>query len=60
MYRPLQEKFPIIVSQDCGNEETARVIAGYGKEVHAIKHSDLSDITLPGAKYFISTTNSVN
>lgn len=48
-HRPLEEKFPIIVSQDCGHEETARVIGGYGKKVHSIKHPDLSDITLPGA-----------
>ena len=48
-HRPLEEKFPIIVSQDCDHEETARVIAGYGKKVHSIKHPDLSDISLPGA-----------
>lgn len=48
-HRPLEEKFPIIVSQDCDHEETARVIAGYGKKVYSIKHPDLSDISLPGA-----------
>ena len=43
-YRPSEEKFPIVVSQDCGHQETAQVIASYGKIVHFIKHPDLTDI----------------
>ncbi|KAG6923481.1 mannosyl (alpha-1,3-)-glycoprotein beta-1,2-N-acetylglucosaminyltransferase [Chelydra serpentina] len=46
-YRPSRERFPIIVSQDCGHEETARVIASYGEAVMHIKQPDLSDIPVP-------------
>uniref|UniRef100_K7G9J9 Alpha-1,3-mannosyl-glycoprotein 2-beta-N-acetylglucosaminyltransferase n=1 Tax=Pelodiscus sinensis TaxID=13735 RepID=K7G9J9_PELSI len=35
-YRPSRERFPIIVSQDCGHEETARV-----------RQPDLSDVPVP-------------
>ena len=48
-YRPSEEKFPLIVSQDCGHKETARVLAAYGKTINHIKHPDLSDVTLSGA-----------
>lgn len=48
-YRFSKHKFPIIVSQDCGHQETARVISGYGDKIHFIKQPDLSEITLPGA-----------
>lgn len=43
-YRPSQELYPIIVSQDCGHTETARVIASYGDQVTHITQPDLSDI----------------
>ncbi|XP_056154345.1 alpha-1,3-mannosyl-glycoprotein 2-beta-N-acetylglucosaminyltransferase b [Lampris incognitus] len=43
-YRPSPELFPIIVSQDCGHAETARVIDSYGDQVTHINQPDLSDI----------------
>ncbi|XP_053718484.1 alpha-1,3-mannosyl-glycoprotein 2-beta-N-acetylglucosaminyltransferase b isoform X1 [Synchiropus splendidus] len=43
-YRPSPEAYPIIVSQDCGHAETARVIDSYGQQVTHIKQPDLSDI----------------
>uniref|UniRef100_A0A8C6MBY4 Alpha-1,3-mannosyl-glycoprotein 2-beta-N-acetylglucosaminyltransferase n=1 Tax=Nothobranchius furzeri TaxID=105023 RepID=A0A8C6MBY4_NOTFU len=43
-YRPSAELFPIIVSQDCGHSETARVIGSYGNQVTHIRQPDLSDI----------------
>ncbi|XP_032064808.1 alpha-1,3-mannosyl-glycoprotein 2-beta-N-acetylglucosaminyltransferase [Thamnophis elegans] len=46
-YRPSKERFPIIVSQDCGHEETARVIASYGDSIMHIKQPNLSDIPVP-------------
>ncbi|XP_034962896.2 alpha-1,3-mannosyl-glycoprotein 2-beta-N-acetylglucosaminyltransferase [Zootoca vivipara] len=46
-YRPSKERFPIIVSQDCGHEETARVIASYGDAIMHIKQPNLSDIPVP-------------
>lgn len=46
-YRPSAEKFPIIVSQDCGHEPTANVIRSYLDRVSHIQHPVLSDIELP-------------
>ncbi|KAK5621040.1 hypothetical protein CRENBAI_015131 [Crenichthys baileyi] len=43
-YRPSAELYPIIVSQDCGHAETARVIGSYGEQVTHIKQPELSDI----------------
>nr|XP_046274002.1 alpha-1,3-mannosyl-glycoprotein 2-beta-N-acetylglucosaminyltransferase b [Scatophagus argus]XP_046274003.1 alpha-1,3-mannosyl-glycoprotein 2-beta-N-acetylglucosaminyltransferase b [Scatophagus argus] len=43
-YRPSPELYPIIVSQDCGHAETARVISSYGNQVTHISQPDLSDI----------------
>ncbi|KAM9777068.1 alpha-1,3-mannosyl-glycoprotein 2-beta-N-acetylglucosaminyltransferase b [Syngnathus typhle] len=43
-YRPSQELYPIIVSQDCGHAETAGVIASYGAQVTHVRQPDLSDI----------------
>ncbi|XP_034016769.1 alpha-1,3-mannosyl-glycoprotein 2-beta-N-acetylglucosaminyltransferase b [Thalassophryne amazonica] len=43
-YRPSPELYPIIVSQDCGHAETARVIGSYGDQVMHISQPDLSDI----------------
>lgn len=48
-YRPSEKKFPVIVSQDCGHEETARVITNYRDKLMYIKHPDLSDIAVPEA-----------
>uniref|UniRef100_A0A8C5NX84 Alpha-1,3-mannosyl-glycoprotein 2-beta-N-acetylglucosaminyltransferase n=1 Tax=Jaculus jaculus TaxID=51337 RepID=A0A8C5NX84_JACJA len=45
-YRPSAEHFPIIVSQDCGHEETARVISSYGSAVTHIRQPDLSNIVV--------------
>ncbi|XP_037089237.1 alpha-1,3-mannosyl-glycoprotein 2-beta-N-acetylglucosaminyltransferase-like isoform X2 [Pollicipes pollicipes] len=46
-YRPDAARFPIVVSQDCGDRATADVIAGYGSQLTHIKQPDLSDIVLP-------------
>ncbi|XP_038580925.1 alpha-1,3-mannosyl-glycoprotein 2-beta-N-acetylglucosaminyltransferase b [Micropterus salmoides] len=43
-YRPSPKLYPVIVSQDCGHAETARVIASYGDQVTHISQPDLSDI----------------
>ncbi|XP_050398754.1 alpha-1,3-mannosyl-glycoprotein 2-beta-N-acetylglucosaminyltransferase [Patella vulgata] len=48
-YRPSGEKFPIIVTQDCGHQPTATVIKQY-VEKHGVKHiqqPDLREISLP-------------
>lgn len=34
-YRPSKEKFPIIVSQDCGHQETSDAIDKYASQIHA-------------------------
>ncbi|NXR60203.1 MGAT1 acetylglucosaminyltransferase, partial [Rhadina sibilatrix] len=46
-YRPSARRFPVIVSQDCGHAETARVIASYGQAVAHIRQPDLSDVPVP-------------
>ncbi|XP_067865720.1 alpha-1,3-mannosyl-glycoprotein 2-beta-N-acetylglucosaminyltransferase-like isoform X2 [Heterodontus francisci] len=46
-YRPSKELFPILVSQDCGHEETAKVIASYGDQVMHIRQPDLTDLRVP-------------
>ncbi|XP_066534238.1 alpha-1,3-mannosyl-glycoprotein 2-beta-N-acetylglucosaminyltransferase a [Hoplias malabaricus] len=46
-YRPSEELYPIIVSQDCGHTETANAIASYGSKLTHIKQPDLSDISVP-------------
>ena len=38
-YRPDPARFPVIVSQDCGDRPTADVIAGYGSAVTHIQVS---------------------
>ncbi|KAL2080363.1 hypothetical protein ACEWY4_024156 [Coilia grayii] len=43
-YRPSADLHPIIVSQDCGHADTARVIGSYGSQVKHISQPDLSDI----------------
>ncbi|KFV12850.1 PREDICTED: alpha-1,3-mannosyl-glycoprotein 2-beta-N-acetylglucosaminyltransferase [Pterocles gutturalis] len=47
LYRPSAQRFPVIVSQDCGHAETARVIASYGDAVVHIRQPDLGDIPVP-------------
>ncbi|XP_017025298.1 alpha-1,3-mannosyl-glycoprotein 2-beta-N-acetylglucosaminyltransferase [Drosophila kikkawai] len=52
-YRPSIEQFPIIVSQDCGDEPTKEVILSYGNKVTLIEQPDLTDIkVLPKEKKF--------
>ncbi|GLV36326.1 Mannosyl (alpha-13-)-glycoprotein beta-12-N-acetylglucosaminyltransferase [Carabus blaptoides fortunei] len=52
-YRPNSDQFPIIVSQDCGDESTAEVIQSYGSQIMHIKQPDLSDIQVsPKEKKF--------
>ncbi|XP_023726249.1 alpha-1,3-mannosyl-glycoprotein 2-beta-N-acetylglucosaminyltransferase isoform X2 [Cryptotermes secundus] len=46
-YRPARERFPIIVSQDCGHRPTADVIELYGDEITRIEQPDQSDIPVP-------------
>lgn len=46
-YRPSARRFPVIVSQDCGHAETARVIASYGAAVAHIRQPDLADVPVP-------------
>lgn len=48
-YRPSAKQFPIIVSQDCGHQETADVIASYKDQVRHVKQPDLSNVQgVPG------------
>ncbi|NXL40908.1 MGAT1 acetylglucosaminyltransferase, partial [Glaucidium brasilianum] len=47
LYRPSAQRFPVIVSQDCGHAETARVIASYGDTVTHLRQPDLGDIPVP-------------
>ncbi|XP_069103242.1 alpha-1,3-mannosyl-glycoprotein 2-beta-N-acetylglucosaminyltransferase-like isoform X2 [Argopecten irradians] len=51
-YRTSPERFPIIVSQDCGHQATAEVIQKYvaSDNVIHIQQPDLSDIELPWPK----------
>ncbi|NXY86986.1 MGAT1 acetylglucosaminyltransferase, partial [Alcedo cyanopectus] len=46
-YRPSEKRFPLIVSQDCGHAETARVISSYGSSVAHIQQPDLSEPPVP-------------
>ncbi|XP_059490145.1 alpha-1,3-mannosyl-glycoprotein 2-beta-N-acetylglucosaminyltransferase isoform X3 [Neocloeon triangulifer] len=48
-YRPQQREhqFPIVVSQDCDHEETARVIGSYGANITHIRTSYTSEIVVP-------------
>ncbi|KAK4293579.1 hypothetical protein Pmani_033734 [Petrolisthes manimaculis] len=46
-YRPSQERFPIIVSQDCGHRPTREAIESYGDKVTLIQQPDLSEIEVP-------------
>ncbi|XP_035284955.1 alpha-1,3-mannosyl-glycoprotein 2-beta-N-acetylglucosaminyltransferase b isoform X1 [Anguilla anguilla] len=43
-YRPSPELHPIIVSQDCGHADTAKVIGSYGAQVTHLRQPDVSDI----------------
>lgn len=46
-YRPDKEQFPIVVSQDCGHQETAEVIKTYGDQIVSIQQPDLSEPQVP-------------
>ncbi|CAJ0937900.1 unnamed protein product [Ranitomeya imitator] len=46
-FRPSAEQFPIVVSQDCGHAETARVIDSYGDAITHINQPDLSEVPAP-------------
>uniref|UniRef100_A0AAV2K1L3 Alpha-1,3-mannosyl-glycoprotein 2-beta-N-acetylglucosaminyltransferase n=1 Tax=Knipowitschia caucasica TaxID=637954 RepID=A0AAV2K1L3_KNICA len=43
-YRPSPQLHPIIVSQDCGHADTARVIDSYGEQLTHIRQPELADI----------------
>ncbi|XP_064543286.1 alpha-1,3-mannosyl-glycoprotein 2-beta-N-acetylglucosaminyltransferase [Drosophila montana] len=52
-YRPSIEQFPIIVSQDCGDELTKQAIQSFGNQLTLIEQPDQSDISvLPKEKKF--------
>ncbi|XP_059612919.1 alpha-1,3-mannosyl-glycoprotein 2-beta-N-acetylglucosaminyltransferase [Phlebotomus argentipes] len=46
-YRPNKKQFPIIVSQDCDDEPTRKVIHSYKEQVSLISQPDQSDIVVP-------------
>lgn len=46
-HRPSKELYPILVSQDCGHAETARVIASYGDQLTHLRQPDLGDVPVP-------------
>lgn len=46
-YRPNAEQFPIIVSQDCGHQQTHQVIESYKSKIFSIQQPDQSDIDVP-------------
>lgn len=46
-YRPSKEQFPIIVSQDCGDDSTRNTILRYKDEVTLIEQPDTSIIEVP-------------
>lgn len=43
-FRKNPTQFPIIVSQDCGHEETAQVIQSYGSSIEFMQQPDQGDI----------------
>ncbi|KAJ2938201.1 hypothetical protein O0L34_g18540 [Tuta absoluta] len=52
-FRPNKDRFPIIVSQDCGHEETTKVIKSIvdtDPSITLVQQPDLSDIVLPRSK----------
>ncbi|XP_077577934.1 alpha-1,3-mannosyl-glycoprotein 2-beta-N-acetylglucosaminyltransferase a [Stigmatopora nigra] len=46
-YRPSAERFPIVVSHDCGHAATAEVIRSYGNNVTYMAQPDLGDVVAP-------------
>lgn len=46
-YRPNKDQFPIIVSQDCGDELTKEIILKYNDDVTLIEQPDTSVIQVP-------------
>ncbi|XP_069775442.1 LOW QUALITY PROTEIN: alpha-1,3-mannosyl-glycoprotein 2-beta-N-acetylglucosaminyltransferase-like [Narcine bancroftii] len=47
LHRPSKELFPVLVSQDCGHEETARVIASYGDQLTHLRQPDVAAPPVP-------------
>ena len=43
-YKPSNVNIPVIVSQDCGDESTSKVISSYGNKLIHIKQPDLSEV----------------
>lgn len=46
-FRPNAEQFPIIVTQDCQHEATAKAIQSYGPQIFHIQQPDQTDIPVP-------------
>ncbi|PAV81269.1 hypothetical protein WR25_08475 isoform A [Diploscapter pachys] len=48
-YRPSKQQFPIIVSQDCDDQDVRNTVEGFGDEVQYIKHlsGNKANITVP-------------
>ncbi|KAE9554050.1 hypothetical protein FO519_002746 [Halicephalobus sp. NKZ332] len=48
-FRKNAELFPIIVSQDCDNEDVAQVVRSFGTQVHYVKHlsGEKANIEIP-------------
>ncbi|VDM48808.1 unnamed protein product [Toxocara canis] len=56
-YRTSSEKFPIIVSQDCDDEQVAGVVKSFSPSVHYVKHlsGDKANITVePGHERYLT------
>ncbi|XP_019851894.1 PREDICTED: alpha-1,3-mannosyl-glycoprotein 2-beta-N-acetylglucosaminyltransferase-like, partial [Amphimedon queenslandica] len=49
-HKPQNKKFPVIVSQDCGNEQTSKVIDSYQDKLTHIMQPDTSVIAVPAAE----------
>ncbi|KAB7504973.1 Alpha-1,3-mannosyl-glycoprotein 2-beta-N-acetylglucosaminyltransferase [Armadillidium nasatum] len=46
-HRPSKERFPIIVSQDCGHQPTKQAILSFGDQINLIEQPDLRMIEVP-------------
>lgn len=60
-YRPARERFPIIVSQDCGHRPTADIIELYGDEITRIEVSsyivDEGFVAFPFLVFSVNSTS---
>lgn len=54
-HRPSAEKFPIVVSQDCGHAETAAAIRSYGDQLTHIQQPELGEVkgVPPNMRHFM-------